>query len=163
MKDIDFPVEPGPVPPVAPNGTHRSSKKNAAAPKVSARSGASTAVRNGARKSGRPEARQALDAAFAEIETKPSDASMWPLHSVLWLQPERAAQIPAWTGLGTERHNRIPRPDLLPVESPPADHPDTPDKSCVAIMPRPHCQLPRSDLAPLGWDPRTVCRKESNQ
>jgi len=163
MKETNSSVSPIPVPPVAPNGIHQDPSKKAADPKRSARSMASAAVTKAARKSARPEAQPPLDAAFAEIETRPSDASMWPLHSVLWFQPERAALIPAWTGLGIERHNRIPRPDLLVVASPPPDHPDTPDKACEGIVPHPHCQLPQSELAPLGWDPRTVCRKENGR
>ena len=163
MKEINSSVASVPVPPVAPNGIHQGPSKKAAAPRRSARSGASATVTKAARKSARPEAQPPLDAAFAEIETRPSDASMWPLHSVLWFHPERVALIPAWTGLGVERHNRIPRPDLLEVASPPPDHPDIPDKSSGGIVPHPRCRFPQSELAPLGWDPRTVCRKENGQ
>ena len=103
------------------------------------------------------------EAAFIVPAAEPIDACMWPLQPALWFQPERPPIAPAWSGLGIERQNRIPAPGFPRVE--------------VAALNRPAAQLltsepapvgsrpgiPESDLAPFGWDPRTVYRKEEGQ
>jgi hypothetical protein len=71
--------------------------------------------------------------------------------------------IPVWTGLAIERHNRIPTPDFLRPANAPPDRPGIPDTSRGALTPEPRRELPRSDLAPLGWDARAVCRKDENR
>ena len=153
MKGADFPGLTATVPP-ARNGTHRTTKKNGAAPKRS--------LGSGARADARP-APQPIAATFAAIEAEPIDAPMWPLHSALWFQPELAPSVPVWTGLAIERHNRIPSPDFLHSNTAPPNRPDTLDSSRDALTPDARRELPQSGLAPLGWDPRAVCRKEGGE
>jgi hypothetical protein len=154
MKGAYFPGLTATVPPAARNGTHRTTKKNGPAPERSAGSG----VRADARPAPQP-----VDATFAPIEAEPIDAPMWPLHPALWFQPERMPSVPVWTGLAIERHNRIPAPDFLHFDTAPPDRPDTLDSSCDALTPGARRELPQSGLAPLGWDPRAVCRKEGGE
>ncbi|MGD1070510.1 MAG: hypothetical protein ABSB15_10255 [Bryobacteraceae bacterium] len=105
---------------------------------------------------------QPIDATFAATGAGPIDAPMWPLHAALWLQPEPAPSIPAWTGIAIERHHRIPAPDFLQFDTAPANRPGALDDSRDAIEPRTGPQLPPSGLAPLGWDPRAVGRKQGD-
>ena len=153
MKNGDFSAVTATLPPVPSNGTHppRAPKR---APKASARSAARKDV---------PSAPEPIAAEFAQVEPKPTDAPMWLLQPVSWLQAERAPSIPVWTGLAIERHNRIPKPDFLPQDTAPPNRPDALETSREALTPDPHCEIPQSDLAPLGWDPRAVCRKEDNR
>jgi hypothetical protein len=157
MKEFNSSAEPTPVPPAAPNGIHHGPEKKAATPKHAAGS-----RRSAPRKSKQPEAQPSFDAPFAGMEMSPSSGSMWMLHSALWFQSERTPRIPDWTGLGIERHNGMPRPDLLPVAIQPPDRPAAPEKPSEGIGPEPHVHFPKSDLTPLGWDPRTVYRKENS-
>jgi hypothetical protein len=154
MKAADFPCLTATLPPAAPNGSHRTTKNNGAAPKRS--------LGSGARADARP-APQQIAAAFAAIEAEPIDAPMWPLHSALWFQPELAPSVPVWTGLAIERHNRIPAPGFLHSDAAPPNCPGALDSSRDALTPDARPELPPSGLAPLGWDPRAVCRKEGGE
>jgi hypothetical protein len=157
MKNGDLSGATATAPPVAANGAHPPPGPKKEAKKAAQKGSARSSARNGVSYAPQPLA------GFVEIEHKPADAPMWLLHPVSWLQAERAPLAPAWTGLAIERHNRISRPDFLPLESAPPNRSNALDNSCDALAPNPHCELPRSDLAPLGWDPRAVCRKENNQ
>ena len=105
---------------------------------------------------------QPIDATFATADAEPIDAPMWPLHEALWLQSEPAPSIPVWTGISIERHNRIPAPDFLHLDTAPADRPGALGDSREAMRPRARPELPQSGLAPLGWDPRAVGRKQGD-
>ena len=115
----------------------------------------SAGTRNGDRPAPKPP-----DDAFADIGAKPAEAHTWHHHSVLWFQPERPPAPPAWTGLGIERRNRIPRPDLLPLETAPLDRPALLETPLGKVNSSRRLALPASDLMPLGWDARAICRKE---
>lgn len=149
MKDVEFADVTATVPPSPSNGVHhRPPKKKASKKSAKTVTGRERTVA------------QPIPAEFVDIATGPADAPMWPLHSALWLQPERAAAMPEWTGLAVERRHRIPAPGLLPVETTPLDRRDALDHSCEGRKPAPRRELPPSGLTPLGWDPRAVCRRE---
>jgi len=95
-------------------------------------------------------------ACFAAFEARPIDAQMWPVHPVVWLQPELRPGLPGSSGLTIERHYQIPAPDFLRLHITPNGHARALDEVCDPRPPDLPRQLPRSDLAPLGWDPRTL-------
>jgi hypothetical protein len=105
----------------------------------------------------------AAEAPFAAIGAEPIDAPMWPIHPGAWFQPERAPSFPAWSGLGVERHNRIPAPDFWRDDILPLNCVDTCDIPAKELAPNPQPVLPDSGLTALGWDPRTVYRKEKGE
>ena len=150
MKGTDLQRLTATVPPAATNGTHRATKRNGAAPKRSAGSG----LRADARPLPQP-----LAAAFAIIGDELIDAPKWPLHSAAWFQPELAPAVPVRNGLAIERRYRIPAPDFLHSGTAPPDRPEGLKSSPGELTPVARPQLPQSGLAPLGWDPRAVCRK----
>jgi hypothetical protein len=83
-------------------------------------------------------------APFVSIAIEPVDASMWPLQPALWFQPERAPMVPAWSGLGIERQNRITVPGFRHTEVAPVNRGDGPVTSNEPALAR------HSGLAPLG-------------
>ena len=104
-------------------------------------------------------ATEPADATFAASEAGPIDAPMWPLCAPSWLQPEIPPAIPAWTGLAIERHFGIPAPEFLDFENAALNRPATlilSDEIHPPALPR----IPESGLAPLGRDPRAVCRQQ---
>jgi hypothetical protein len=131
----------------AANGAHVPAKRNGA----SKRSGAAAAP---------AAAPQPLAGPVAGIGAAPVDAPMWPVHSAAWFQPEVAPSAPAWSGLGIERHARIPAPDFLPPDTAPANRPGTCENEHRAFTPAARPETPESGLTPLGWDPRAVFWKE---
>jgi hypothetical protein len=148
MKIADFPAADYTVRPAETNGTNRITKRSGA-PKDSPGTGAPA------------------DAPAAEPLAPPvmvaagfMDAPMWPLHSAVWFQPDVAPSAPVWTGLGIERHKRIPIPDFLPSGIGPLNCPVALDNSRHALAPAASPTVPQSDLAPLGWDARANCREE---
>lgn len=147
MKGADLPGSAATVPPAATNGTHRAGKKNGA--KQSSRPVAHTDERPGPEPPAAP---------FSTSEPEPIDSPMWPLHSGLWFQPELAPSPPAWSGLAIERHNRIPAPDFLHSGVAPVNRTDVLENSCDTLAPAACPKISESGLAPLGWDPRSVCR-----
>lgn len=147
MKGADLNGVTATVPPAAGNGTHRAAKRNGAASKRSAESDALPAPAPAAE-------------LFETIETQPIDSPMWPLHPAVWFQPEIAPSIPAWSSLTIERRHRIPAPDFLCSDPTPPDRACGMENSCAPVTPEARLDLPQSDLEPLGWDPRAVCRKQ---
>jgi len=131
----------------ATNGTHRETRKNGAA-KVSAAKGGAEAA----------SVAPPLAGPLA-VEAVPIDLPMWPLQAAAWLQPEIAPIPPVWSGLTIERHNRIPAPDFWPSASAPLNRSDAPHNSLRALIRAAKPAVPAGDLAPLGWDPRSVCWK----
>ena len=117
---------------------------------------------NGAQKRSTPAAARGTSSVlepFAAVAIEPVDASMWPIHSGLWLQPD---QPPALSGYGAEaaRQHRFPagdfaHPPIQPVDSAPRR--ETPVQS---VLGSDRAVMPASDSALLGWDPRTLCPKE---
>ena len=98
-------------------------------------------------------------ASFTKAEAPPANAEMWPLHALLWLQPDLNPVRPRSSGLRIERRYKAPAPEFLPVETASVSDPPLRQHSCEpqpALLGR---RVPRSDLVPLGWDPRTVCAK----
>lgn len=96
-------------------------------------------------------------APFAAVAAAPADAEMLAAHPDAWLQLDPAPQLPA-SGLRVERRYALPAPDPLDLEPPPAElcmEPRPANSHAAAAVPR----CPLSDLAPLGWDPRAICRK----
>ena len=149
MKGVNSVPSAIPAPPR--NVTHAPLKKNAAAQKCPPQAGT--------RNAHRPASAEIL-APFAQLETRPANAQTWHHHQVLWFQPERAPAKPAWTELSTERRNRIPRPDFSPLETVAPDRPHRLQNLREALQPGSHPRFPDSDLEPLGWDPRALCRRE---
>jgi hypothetical protein len=94
-------------------------------------------------------------APFIAAEIQAIDTQMWPVHIVAWLQPELKAEIPGSSTLRIERHYKAPAPDFLYFDVSPIAHPDTLEPVLDPLPPGVQPQLPQSDLAPLGWDPRS--------
>jgi hypothetical protein len=153
MKDGELRGLTASRPPAAGNGTHVQAKKNGAGSKRSSTSGTLA----GAWES------QQMAAEFAVLDAEPVDAPMWPLHPTLWFQPELKPTDSIWSGLVIEHHNRIPAPDFMAFDIVPLNCPGTTDSPRAAFTPDARRVLPQSGLAPLGWDPRTVCRKEGGE
>lgn len=99
----------------------------------------------------------------AATEIAPVDAPMWPLHSVVWLQTDLGPSAPAWSGLVIAHHNRIPAPDFVSPGVDPLNRQEARAAECHALLRVPTPKVPQSDLAPLGWDPRTVGRKGGSE
>jgi hypothetical protein len=84
---------------------------------------------------------------------------MWPVHAVVWLQPDLSTAAPQSSGLRVERRHRIPVPDFLPSPVAAASQPHAIGHQCGPLPPEIPQGIPPGDLAPLGWDPRTEVRK----
>ena len=102
----------------------------------------------------------AKDVVFAATGAGPVDAGAWPTQGDVWLQPALSPAPPAWSGLTIERRHRIPIPDFVRSGAAPLDRPAAAAFPADAIAPAAKLALPQSDLAPLGWDARAICRKE---
>src|ERR1051325_10573311 len=98
-------------------------------------------------------------ASVAKIETPPANAEMWPVHALLWLQPELSPMRPGSSGLRIERRHKGPAPDFLHVEPAAVSPPFAREHSCEPLPPARERCVPSTGLAPLGWDPRSVCPK----
>jgi hypothetical protein len=95
-------------------------------------------------------------AGFVAAAARAIDAATWPVAPVLWWQPELPLQIPASSSLRNERRHRVPAAGFLNLAEPPrcpAGVPAAVDRPALPDLPR---KLPAGDLAPLGWDARTV-------
>jgi hypothetical protein len=107
---------------------------------------------------------QPMPAPFVAMDNQAIDAPMWPIHTVVWFQPELTPGVPRGSGLCIERHYRIPMPDFLNAPLHTLPHPDvtppsqtdTTDDTRDPLPPNLRPQLPHSGLEPLGWDPRAV-------
>jgi hypothetical protein len=93
-------------------------------------------------------------APFVSIEARAYDVQMWPAHAVVWLQLELKPGLPGSSGLRIERQCKVPVPDFLSLAVPPVRHPHALERVSGPLAPGVQRQLPRSGLAPLGWDPR---------
>jgi hypothetical protein len=83
------------------------------------------------------------------------DAEKWPVHPAIWWQPELPLQLPASSGLRSERRFKIPVADFRSA-APPLMYPPAAKVSGAEPLVRVWSDpMPASDLAPLGWDPRT--------
>ena len=96
---------------------------------------------------------------FAKLETPAIDAQMWPVHAVAWLQPDLSAAAPPASGLRVERRHGVPVPDFLPPAIAASSQFRAIEQCCEPLLPEMARGIPRCDLAPLGWDPRTEARK----
>jgi len=85
------------------------------------------------------------------------DAQMWPVHAVVWLQPDLTAAAPHSSGLRIERRHRVPVPDFLQPVVTITSGPRLPARECEPLPPNPPLGIPQCDLSTLGWDPRTAC------
>ena len=139
------------APPRAANGTHRAG-----------RNGASKRANSKANGAPQP-ASEIFAAPFIPPDAVPVDAPMWPTNPAMWFQPELAPAAPGWTGLAIERRHRIPAPDFDYAEPRAVDLPAAAEPSRHVLVPESHVAVPQSDLAPLGWDPRALCRKEGSE
>ena len=154
MNGADFGGRATAGPRAAGSVVHRVTKKGEAERERSERSGG----RTGAASDAAPFA-----APFVTGQAAAIDVPAWPLHGVVWLQPELAPSVPAWSGLAIERRNRVPAPGFLQPDGAPLDRPDAPDTLLDALKPDASPEIPRSGLAPLGWDPRAVCKREGSE
>jgi hypothetical protein len=133
------------------SGTHAAVHKNGAAAKPAARSDS------------RPRVLPSPDpppASFIALDPAPVPAPMWPLHSNVWFQPERAPTFPAWSDLNIERRHRVPAPDFIGSEITAFDRAAAPAPAEEPLPPDRRLEAPASELAPIGWDPRAFCPKE---
>ena len=129
-------------------------------------------VRRGSKKrgAGRPSrpvemepslAAPAPPADFLSAEPIALDAEKWPVHPALWWQPELPFRLPA-SGLRSERRFKIPVADFRAAGPAPECPPAARMSSADALAPVWKDALPASDLAPLGWDPRTCLPQANN-
>jgi hypothetical protein len=92
---------------------------------------------------------------FAPLETAHDQHETWPVHAVVWLQPDVMAAAPQSSGLRPERRHRVPVPDFAAVAIPPASQPRAMQQESRPLPPAMPSAVPACDLTPLGWDPRT--------
>jgi hypothetical protein len=149
MKDADLAASDVTVP-AGKNGLQRSRKKNGAAVTRSAGNGAAAQT-------------ESATQPFVAAEPGPIDLPMWPLHAALWFQPELAPSGPGWSGLTVERQGRIPAPDFVHSGLAPLDYPYSLDHSRHELTPGARPEIPQSDGAPVGWDPRAAGRREGHE
>jgi hypothetical protein len=90
-------------------------------------------------------------APFADTDIQPIDTQMWPIHSLVWLQPELKPELPGSSNLRIERQYKIPSPDFLAFEVSPTSYSDTIEGVRDPLPPDKQPQPPKSDLVPLGW------------
>jgi hypothetical protein len=157
MKGESFSGLAATLPPAAVNGTHRTAKNGSTAKRPAgsrARADAGSAP-------------QPVEAAFAITGEEPIDTPMWPRHAASWLQGERTPSVAVWTGLTIERQNRIPAPGFLHFEIAPEiapmKRPSAIESFSHPLHPPVRLEFPQSGLAPLGWDPRAVCRRHEGE
>lgn len=100
---------------------------------------------------------------FAAVDLREVDAQMWPVHPVLWLQPELNPGLPGSTALTIERHYKIPVPGFLDLEIAAVDCPRAPqERTPQELLPAVRYAPLESDLSLLGWDPRAEARRHRN-
>jgi hypothetical protein len=93
-------------------------------------------------------------ASFAQVDTSPVNAEMWPVHALLWLQPDLYPARPRASGLRIERRYKPPAPDFVRPGMEPASPAQTRERACEPQASHRSRWIPQSGLAPLGWDPR---------
>jgi len=99
---------------------------------------------------------------FVRPELRAQDASMWPIHPVMWLQPELDLAAPAASGLRIERKHAVPLPEF--VHEPMTVVGPTPAiEMTVPILPKVDRVFPASGLATLGWDPRVASQAAAKE
>jgi hypothetical protein len=152
MKGADFSGSNKPVRIVAANGALPPAKKNGVEAKQPSETAPSADV----------SAPDFLAAPIAD-EATPIDSPMWPLHPLVWFQPESAPSAPVWTGLAIAHQNRLPAPDFQVFETTPFDWAGVRKSSCDPLAPATGPVAPPSGLEPLGWDPRAVCWKKGRE
>ena len=110
----------------------------------------------------RAEVRQAATepglAEFVEFEVRAIDTEKWPISPVVWWQPDLVLGPPHRSGLRNERKHKTPAAGFLNADVAPvcgAGAVSAPD----AVAPALPVRIPRSSLAPIGWDPRTSLGK----
>ncbi len=96
-------------------------------------------------------------AGFIPMETRPANAEIWPVHAITWLEPELRPGVPASSGLRIERRCRAAVPDFVRQSVDPATGPKG-IEAAEATAGQPRQALPKSDLSPMGWDPRVEGR-----
>ncbi len=96
-------------------------------------------------------------AGFVPMETRPANAEIWPVHAITWLEPELRPGVPASSGLRIERRCRAAVPDFVRQSVDPATGPKG-IEAAEATAGQPRQALPKSDLSPMGWDPRVEGR-----
>ena len=105
-------------------------------------------------KAGKPEAQKL--AAFVGVEAAAVNAEMWPVHTLLWLQPDLDPARPQSSGLRIERRRKTPAPDFLPLAVPAADPAHTRKPASESLPPKLARSIPARGATPLGWDPRAL-------
>jgi hypothetical protein len=79
---------------------------------------------------------------------------MWPVHALLWLQPDLYPARPHSSGLRIERRHKPPAPDFVRLGMDPAGPAPTGERACAPLASHRARWIPQSGLTPLGWDPR---------
>jgi hypothetical protein len=120
---------------------------------------------NGAHLNGVPRKRAAKPApaeqtpplsGFVVVPAQPAAAQMWPVHAVMWLEPVLTAVAPGSSGVGIQRRYGVPASDFIYSPVAPSDCPRPPEQVTTPLLPDFGQGIPKSDLSPLGWDPRAV-------
>lgn len=93
-------------------------------------------------------------AGFVDVVVRAIDAEKWPVHPVIWWQPELPLELPRSSGLRNERRHKVPAGGFLAVNAEPRCVAGTPDTTALPVAPELPWAIPSSDLTPLGWDPR---------
>jgi hypothetical protein len=101
-------------------------------------------------------------APFTATEIQAIDTQMWPVHSVVWLQPEFRPELPRSSSLRIERHYKVPASDFLYCDVPATSHADALEPVRDPLPPGVQPRAPQSDLVPLGWDPRSFSSSGTN-
>ncbi len=94
---------------------------------------------------------------FAAMETPATEAQMWPVHAMAWLQPGSMTATPCSSGLRLERRHRVPVPGFVPAPVAATTQAPPIREQCQPRLPEMPRGIPPCGLAPLGWDPRTAC------
>jgi hypothetical protein len=93
-------------------------------------------------------------AGFLGVAVRAIDAEKWPVHPVIWWQPELPLELPRSSGLRNERRHKVPMAGFLAVSREPQCAAGVRDHTAIPLAPELPQTIPASDLAPLGWDPR---------
>lgn len=93
-------------------------------------------------------------AGFLDVAVRAIDAEKWPVHPVIWWQPELPLELPRSSGLRNERRHKVPIGGFLAVGGQASCVAGRADTTALPVGPELPQAIPSSDLTPLGWDPR---------
>lgn len=98
---------------------------------------------------------------FLALEVEAIDAEKWPVSPVVWWQPALELTPPEASGLRNERTHKARVAGFLSADLAPVCPASGALAAPQAALPALRGIVPQSDLAPIGWDPRTHVGKGS--